>query len=147
MSANVSLAASLASLHPSQWTKILADLDEAELEAFEHDWQSWARPEQLAPPGSWRVWLLLAGRGFGKTRSGAEWIRSQVASGYRRIALVAPTAGGAAADGLPVAGSDLRVVVAIDPAVTSGEDADETGIIESGEIVPRARVRACVRAS
>lgn len=57
------------------------------------DWRVWARPEQLAPDGNWRVWLLLAGRGFGKTRSGAEWVRAQVESGAaERIALVAPTA-------------------------------------------------------
>jgi phage terminase large subunit-like protein len=40
-----------------------------------------------------RTWLLLAGRGFGKTRTGAEWVRSQIETlGRRRIALVAPTA-------------------------------------------------------
>jgi phage terminase large subunit-like protein len=44
------------------------------------------------PPGDWRVWLYLAGRGSGKTRGGAEWTRAQVAAGRRRIALVAPTA-------------------------------------------------------
>ncbi|HVS06047.1 MAG TPA: hypothetical protein VHK65_07750, partial [Candidatus Dormibacteraeota bacterium] len=47
---------------------------------------------QLPPPGDWRGWLLLAGRGFGKTRTGAEWVRDQIRSGKRRIALVAPTA-------------------------------------------------------
>lgn len=51
-----------------------------------------ARPNQLPPPGDWRGWLLLAGRGFGKTRTGAEWVRDQIRSGKRRIALVAPTA-------------------------------------------------------
>src|SRR6185437_3054620 len=57
------------------------------------DWRIWARPSQLPPEGDWRIWLLLAGRGFGKTRSGAEWVRVQAESGAaRRIALVAPTA-------------------------------------------------------
>jgi len=47
----------------------------------------------LPPPGDWRVWLLLAGRGFGKTRTGAELVRTRVASrAARRIALVTPTA-------------------------------------------------------
>ena len=55
-------------------------------------WREWARPEQKAPEGDWRTWLYLAGRGAGKTRSGAEWIHEQVAAGRRRIALVAPTA-------------------------------------------------------
>src|SRR6516225_7039752 len=63
-----------------------------EANAFEYDWRYRARPEQLPPAGSWRVWLLVAGRGFGKTRSGAEWVRAEVKAGRRRIALVAPTA-------------------------------------------------------
>ena len=57
------------------------------------NWRRLARPSQLAPEGSWRIWLLLAGRGFGKTRSGAEWVREQVESGgAHRIALIGPTA-------------------------------------------------------
>jgi len=61
--------------------------------AARYDWRKIARPEQLAPAGSWRVWLLLAGRGFGKSRTGAEWIREQAESGRaKRIALVAATA-------------------------------------------------------
>ena len=60
--------------------------------AFEYHWPYRARPEQLPPEGSWRVWLVMAGRGFGKTRCGAEWVRAGVKAGRRRIALVAPTA-------------------------------------------------------
>jgi phage terminase large subunit-like protein len=45
-------------------------------DALESDWRSLARPEQLAPEGDWSTWLILAGRGAGKTRSGAEWVRS-----------------------------------------------------------------------
>lgn len=57
------------------------------------DFRLWGRPSQLAPPGDWRVWLLLAGRGFGKTRSGAEWVRMMAEEERaERIALVAPTA-------------------------------------------------------
>ena len=53
----------------------------------------WAREAQLPPLGEWRTWLYMAGRGSGKTRSGAEWVRNQVEEyGVRRIALVAPTA-------------------------------------------------------
>lgn len=56
-------------------------------------WPFWARPNQLAPGGSWTFWLLLAGRGFGKTRTGAEWVNERVQNGQaKRIALVAPTA-------------------------------------------------------
>lgn len=52
-----------------------------------------ARPKQLAPEGNWKVWLILAGRGFGKTRTGAEWIRKRVQSGEaKRIVIAGPTA-------------------------------------------------------
>ena len=58
-----------------------------------HDWRFWARPNQLPPAGDWRVWMLLAGRGFGKTRTGAELVRVRAASGAaRRIAFVGATA-------------------------------------------------------
>src|SRR4051794_17814515 len=56
-------------------------------------WDYRGRFEQKPPPGGWRVWLLLAGRGFGKTRAGAEFVRAMVRTKKaRRIALVAPTA-------------------------------------------------------
>jgi phage terminase large subunit-like protein len=71
----------------------VAELAPDELEMLRHYWPLWARAKQVAPAGNWRVWLLLAGRGFGKTRSGAEWVRMRVESGLaRRVALVAPTA-------------------------------------------------------
>jgi phage terminase large subunit-like protein len=64
-----------------------------EARAWLHDWRFWARPNQLPPPGSWRTWLVRAGRGFGKTRCGAEWVYNErVCRGYRRIALVNDTA-------------------------------------------------------
>lgn len=60
------------------------------------DWSVWARPEQLPPPDvDWNVWLVLAGRGFGKTRLASEWVREQAkytTDGQRRFALVARTA-------------------------------------------------------
>ena len=52
-----------------------------------------ARPSQRPPAGDWRTWLLLMGRGAGKTRSAAEWVRHRVETGAaRRIALVGATA-------------------------------------------------------
>ncbi|MDR2646301.1 MAG: terminase family protein [Holosporaceae bacterium] len=55
-------------------------------------WENIARPNQLPPPGDWNVWLILAGRGFGKTRSAAEAIRKWAVSNQcRRIALIANT--------------------------------------------------------
>lgn len=53
-----------------------------------------ARPAQLPPDGEWGVWLIMAGRGFGKTRSGAEWIRKRVQDGIaRHVVIAGPTAG------------------------------------------------------
>jgi phage terminase large subunit-like protein len=57
-----------------------------------NEWNIWGRRAQVPPPGDWRYWLILAGRGFGKTRAGAEWVRSQVLAGCSRIALIGPTA-------------------------------------------------------
>jgi phage terminase large subunit-like protein len=69
---------SIQSLHPRQIQALLDDFTEEEAETILHDWQLWARPQQLEPEGDWRYWLILAGRGFGKTRTGAEWVREQV---------------------------------------------------------------------
>ena len=63
------------------------------VDALENSWLAVARPNQLPPPGDWQIWLLLAGRGFGKTRTLAEWVCDQVTLGRAaRIALVAATA-------------------------------------------------------
>ena len=57
-----------------------------------YDWTIWARAKQLPPDGDWRTWLILAGRGFGKTRTGAEWVRGGIEAGtFRRVALVGET--------------------------------------------------------
>lgn len=56
-------------------------------------WEAWARSSQLPPTGDWDCWLILAGRGFGKTRTGAEWVRAEVERlGAVRVALVGRTA-------------------------------------------------------
>ncbi|MCX7337819.1 MAG: terminase family protein [Alphaproteobacteria bacterium] len=58
-------------------------------EKEKYNWPTHARPNQLPPLDPWKVWLILAGRGFGKTRTGAETIRAWVKDGqYKRIALV-----------------------------------------------------------
>jgi phage terminase large subunit-like protein len=72
--------------------RFVEDASADELAEIYYVWSEWARPSQLPPPGDWRVWLLLAGRGFGKTRAGAEYVRARVKEGARRIALVGPTA-------------------------------------------------------
>jgi len=83
----------LARLPPAEQAKILSRMSPREAVNFPHAWRDWwARPSQLAPPGEWSTWLVLAGRFFGKTRTGAQWIHERVKSGVARyIALVAPT--------------------------------------------------------
>ncbi|WP_338688983.1 terminase family protein [Bradyrhizobium sp. 26S5] len=56
-------------------------------------WRAKARPSQLPPSGDWNGWMILAGRGFGKTRAGAGWVHDLVETRQAgRIALVAATA-------------------------------------------------------
>ena len=87
-----SLLESLVSLTEQDRDATIASLTQAEAEQLLYDWSFWARDKQLAPKGDWLVWLLLAGRGFGKTRTGAEWVRDRVESGAaRRIAFIAQT--------------------------------------------------------
>lgn len=66
-------------------------MSDSEAYAALYEWRIWARENQVAPPGTWTTWLVLAGRGFGKTRTGAEWIRERIASGARRIAIAGRT--------------------------------------------------------
>ena len=81
------------SLPTAERQAILASLSDRQAYDLRFDWPFWARPDQLPPAGPWETWLLLAGRGFGKTRTGAEWVRAEAESGRRRrIALVGPTA-------------------------------------------------------
>lgn len=78
-----------------KWVKDLfkSQLSEQEQRDLRFSWKFWARRNQIAPEGMWTFWLLLAGRGFGKTRTGAEWINHRVELGLaKRIALVGPTA-------------------------------------------------------
>lgn len=93
MSDQISPAQLLASLSDEERQKKLDELTPAQLSALRWHWPFWARPNQLAPEGDWTTWLLLAGRGFGKTRCGSEWIRKVAKENPGcRIALVAETA-------------------------------------------------------
>lgn len=56
------------------------------------DWDFLARTEQLPPAEQYKFWIYLAGRGSGKTRTGAEWSKNLVRQGYNRGGLIAPTA-------------------------------------------------------
>lgn len=81
-------------LTAEQIEELLASLPANEILALKYKWEFWARRNQLAPSGDWTYWLALAGRGFGKTRMGAEWIRAQAESGkHEYISLVGPTNG------------------------------------------------------
>ena len=84
----------IAQMKEEERNKYVDKLSEGELSELLYTWKFWARPEQLSPSSPWSVWLVLAGRGFGKTRTGAEWIRAQAESGHpgERFGLIAPTA-------------------------------------------------------
>jgi phage terminase large subunit-like protein len=72
--------------------RVLARTSEGQAEALRNLWSFWANPGQYCPPGDWRIWLMMAGRGFGKTRAGAEWVRAIAErDGTARIALVGAT--------------------------------------------------------
>ncbi|MEL7025694.1 MAG: terminase family protein [Pseudomonadota bacterium] len=76
----------------------LKELSNNSLAALPYLFEFWAHPHQLAPEGNWRTWVILGGRGAGKTRAGAEWVRGEVEGDLptdpgrsRRVALVGET--------------------------------------------------------
>jgi phage terminase large subunit-like protein len=73
-----SLASSFLKLSPATRKARLDSVSTEERAAKRYDWPFWARPSQLLPEGDWTYWLILAGRGFGKTRTGAETVRRWV---------------------------------------------------------------------
>jgi phage terminase large subunit-like protein len=83
----------LTALSPADMLGFWELLTEKQRDFIAHRWRYWARPNQLPPADTdWRIWLMLAGRGFGKTRAGAEWIRGLAENnGAARLALVAAT--------------------------------------------------------
>ena len=95
---------SLSRLSPEARAAALETLDADSLRHLQHDWMVWARDDQLPPSSTaagtpWATWLVLGGRGAGKTRTGAEWVRARALGldgwGPRveRIALVGETLG------------------------------------------------------
>ncbi len=97
-------ATSLGALSPEQREAFLRSLSNAEASALRWDWRFWARPDQLPPPGDWRIWLVLAGRGWGKTKTISQWCLMQIEAGLGRGAAIARTA------------ADLRDVLVEGPA-------------------------------
>jgi phage terminase large subunit-like protein len=70
----------------------LDGLSDSQLEELNHDWRWCGRPDQILPDGGWLFWLVLAGRGWGKTRTGAEAVRDWANNSNERILMIAPTA-------------------------------------------------------
>ena len=87
----LSLASKLALLPEAQRDDILKKYSHKHLLSLKRDWSFWGRPEQIEPEGDWSTWLALAGRGWGKTEAGAQWVKSRVENGARSIALIAET--------------------------------------------------------
>jgi phage terminase large subunit-like protein len=88
------LAEKLIGLSEKRRRAALAKMSPAQLRELEPYWEIWAHEGQLAPAGDWHTWLIMAGRGYGKTRAGAEWVRSIAESDpTARIALVGDSLG------------------------------------------------------
>jgi phage terminase large subunit-like protein len=85
--------ARLAEFSPEDRAAVIKHLSPEEQARAGYFWPFWARPDQIEPAGDWRVWLLRSGRGAGKTRTGAETVRSWVEEArYGRLAFVGATA-------------------------------------------------------
>ncbi|MCV6586330.1 MAG: terminase family protein [Marinibacterium sp.] len=92
-------AALLASADAEVRDRFLNELhEEGALGALPFLFEFWALPHQLPPDGDWRAWVIMGGRGAGKTRAGSEWVRAQVEGALptdpgraRRVALVGET--------------------------------------------------------
>lgn len=115
MTDQLSPAQVLASLSEEEQVEFYKGMGPSVLAALKYDWDFWARPNQLPPEGDWNTWLVLAGRGFGKTRMGSEWIRRKAKENPGcRIALVAETA----ADARDVMIKGDSGLIACDPDLT-----------------------------
>ena len=86
-----SLADQFRLLPPEERQRRLEAMSDEEAVRLLHDWSWWARPSQMLPEGDWVTWLAKAGRGWGKTRVGAETVRIW-AKDFRLVSLVGPTA-------------------------------------------------------
>ena len=91
----IDVMAALAALPEAERAALIRSLHPAERQELAERWDGgWARAGQMPPAGEdWRVWLIRAGRGFGKTRAGAEWVTAiAAADAGAEIALVGATA-------------------------------------------------------
>ena len=84
----------LIGLDPEERRALIARMSEEQQDRLLEHWEIWAHDGQLPPPGAWHTWLIMAGRGYGKTRAGAEWVREVAeADPTARIALVGASLG------------------------------------------------------
>ncbi|MDP3676258.1 MAG: terminase family protein [Novosphingobium sp.] len=83
----------LLALSPAARRKVLNGMSEQQRKELRTHWQVWAHEGQVAPEGEWHAWLIMAGRGYGKTRAGAEWVREIARNPEARIALIAASLG------------------------------------------------------
>jgi len=86
-----SLAKSIALLSEQERANLLNSLTDEEAEDLLYDWSVWARPKQLPPPGEWLTWMILTGRGWGKTRTASEWVIDNARKKAKHIALIGQT--------------------------------------------------------
>jgi phage terminase large subunit-like protein len=86
----IALLATLRQLPPQTRRLVLAGMPAGVVDALREQWWWQARRGQMEPGGEWRIWAIVAGRGFGKTRTGAEWVSQRARENPKaRIALVA----------------------------------------------------------
>jgi phage terminase large subunit-like protein len=83
----------LMAMSPGHRAKFISDLSDDEYQAVDWFYVQEAREKQIPPGGDWFCWLLLSGRGFGKTRTGAEWVKAWARSGVEHIAIIGQTKG------------------------------------------------------
>lgn len=81
---------------PSEWDAWTLEQKQSFMDELRYNWRNWARPNQLPPPDDWDIWILLAGRGFGKTRTGAEFIKERMLNEPGiRVGIIGQTIGAA----------------------------------------------------
>ncbi|WP_174298863.1 terminase large subunit domain-containing protein, partial [Sphingomonas bacterium] len=72
------LLATLLRLPPEEQAAVVRSLPDGHLRRWAREFGEWAHDGQAAPAGDWRTWVVMGGRGFGKTRAGAEWVLGEV---------------------------------------------------------------------